>query len=121
LTRNPERHRGGNYSSSSLRRGRTLSARSLECDSKIEVKTLDCGRNHIAHISNENDIYTWGRSTHGRLGHGDIIEEKGISVPFRVEGLHMHGYLEFHFPFQFYFIVFSVTWHLEVDGATLIL
>ena len=26
-----------------------------------------------------------------RLGHGDIIEEKGISVPFRVEGLHMHG------------------------------
>jgi len=91
LTRNPERHRGGNYSSSSLRRGRTLSARSLECDSKIEVKTLDCGRNHIAHISNENDIYTWGRSTHGRLGHGDIIEEKGISVPFRVEGLHMHG------------------------------
>ena len=25
-----------------------------------------------------------------RLGHGDIIEEEGKSVPFRVEILHMH-------------------------------
>ena len=25
-----------------------------------------------------------------RLGHGDLIEEEGKSVPFRVEILHMH-------------------------------
>ena len=25
-----------------------------------------------------------------RLGHGDLIEEEGRSVPFRVEILHMH-------------------------------
>lgn len=28
--------------------------------------------------------------TINRLGHGDIIEEEGKSVPFRVEILHMH-------------------------------
>ena len=27
-----------------------------------------------------------------RLGHGDLIEEEGKSIPFRVEILHMHRY-----------------------------
>lgn len=51
---------------------------------------LSCGQQHTAVVSSSGDVYTWGRSQKGRLGHGDIIEEEGKSVPFRVEILHMH-------------------------------
>eukprot|EP00795_Rhopilema_esculentum_P001965 gene1965-17508_t len=81
----------GQNSSTSLRRSRTTSTRSLDTNMDIEPTTLACGRNHIAYVSHDGDVFTWGRSSHGRLGHGDLIEEKGISMPFRVEGLHMHG------------------------------
>ncbi|RMX41048.1 hypothetical protein pdam_00003288 [Pocillopora damicornis] len=51
---------------------------------------LSCGQQHSAVVSSSGDVYTWGRSQKGRLGHGDLIEEEGKSVPFRVEILHMH-------------------------------
>ena len=51
---------------------------------------LSCGQQHTAVVSSSGDVYTWGRSQKGRLGHGDLIEEEGKSVPFRVEILHMH-------------------------------
>ncbi|XP_031571187.1 uncharacterized protein LOC116305433 [Actinia tenebrosa] len=51
---------------------------------------LSCGQQHTAVISASGDVYTWGKSHKGRLGHGDLIEEEGKSIPFRVEILHMH-------------------------------
>ncbi|XP_068758844.1 uncharacterized protein [Montipora capricornis] len=51
---------------------------------------LSCGQQHTAVVNSSGDVYTWGRSQKGRLGHGDLIEEEGKSVPFRVEILHMH-------------------------------
>ncbi|KAK3700687.1 hypothetical protein QZH41_015637 [Actinostola sp. cb2023] len=51
---------------------------------------LSCGQQHTAVISSSGDVYTWGKSYKGRLGHGDLIEEEGRSIPFRVEILHMH-------------------------------
>ncbi|XP_074613691.1 uncharacterized protein LOC141873555 isoform X3 [Acropora palmata] len=51
---------------------------------------LSCGQLHTAVVSSSGDVYTWGKSQRGRLGHGDLIEEEGKSFPFRVEILHMH-------------------------------
>eukprot|EP00794_Sanderia_malayensis_P006180 gene6180-6894_t len=85
------RHVVGQNSLSSPRSGRSTSSRSLDYGTEAQLTTLNCGRNHIVFVSRDGDAYTWGRSSHGRLGHGDLIEEKGLSVPFRVEGLHMHG------------------------------
>ncbi|XP_046841224.1 uncharacterized protein LOC124435332 isoform X2 [Xenia sp. Carnegie-2017] len=54
-----------------------------------EYTTLSCGQQHSALVTNTGDVYTWGKSSNGRLGHGDLIEEEGKAPPFRVELLHI--------------------------------
>ncbi|XP_028407993.1 uncharacterized protein LOC114530602 isoform X2 [Dendronephthya gigantea] len=54
-----------------------------------EYVTLSCGQEHSALVTDTGDVYTWGKSCNGRLGHGDLIEEEGKSAPFRVELLHI--------------------------------
>lgn len=54
-----------------------------------EHVTLSCGQQHSALVTSDGDVYTWGKSCNGRLGHGDLIEEAGKLAPFRVELLHI--------------------------------
>ncbi|EDO45417.1 predicted protein [Nematostella vectensis] len=76
----------------------SLKTSSEQCGRKregtVEVQSqrvrLSCGQHHTAVVSASGDVYTWGKSHKGRLGHGDLIEEEGKSMPFRVEILHMH-------------------------------
>eukprot|EP00055_Hartaetosiga_balthica_P014401 m.78799 g.78799 ORF g.78799 m.78799 type:complete len:1811 (+) comp8585_c0_seq3:63-5495(+) len=48
--------------------------------------TLACGIQHSA-VAVNGDLWTWGKSSGGRLGQGDISEEAGTALPMRVEML----------------------------------
>lgn len=48
------------------------------------VKSISCGAYHCAAITDSNNLYTWGRGQHGRLGHGLVEDEP---VPRLVEAL----------------------------------
>ncbi|GFO46551.1 X-linked retinitis pigmentosa GTPase regulator-like protein [Plakobranchus ocellatus] len=52
----------------------------------VQAQPVACGPKHAAAIRN-GDLYTWGRSLQGRLGHGDIPQ--AVCPPTRVETLHM--------------------------------
>jgi alpha-tubulin suppressor-like RCC1 family protein len=42
----------------------------------IRVSAIACGENHCAVLSTEGEVYTWGSSAYGKLGHDD-----GTDVP----------------------------------------
>lgn len=48
------------------------------------VEEVACGAYHVAVLTSRNEVYTWGKGTNGRLGHGDIDDRK---TPFLVEAL----------------------------------
>lgn len=41
----------------------------IESLSDIKFSQMSCGQHHMAAISNEGFLYTWGNNEHGRLGH----------------------------------------------------
>ncbi|XWS21763.1 hypothetical protein CRYUN_Cryun30bG0082100 [Craigia yunnanensis] len=52
---------------------------SVEC-----IEEIACGAYHVAVLTSRNEVYTWGKGTNGRLGHGDVEDRK---TPTLVEGL----------------------------------
>jgi hypothetical protein len=54
-----------------------------EASQWTQGRVLACGLNHAALLVN-GDLYTWGATKNGKLGHGDIEEEQR-SIPLRVE------------------------------------
>ncbi|XP_047306824.1 PH, RCC1 and FYVE domains-containing protein 1-like [Impatiens glandulifera] len=48
------------------------------------VEEVSCGAYHVAVLTTRNEVYTWGKGTNGRLGHGDIDDRK---TPFLVDAL----------------------------------
>ena len=34
-----------------------------------KVVHLSCGSNHMAAVTNQGEVYTWGNAAHGKLGH----------------------------------------------------
>lgn len=36
-----------------------------------EVVNISCGSAHSCSITRDGQLYTWGKGTYGRLGHGD--------------------------------------------------
>ncbi|KAG8633295.1 hypothetical protein MANES_18G089900v8 [Manihot esculenta] len=48
------------------------------------VEEIACGAYHIAVLTSRNEVYTWGKGTNGRLGHGDVEDRK---TPTLVEAL----------------------------------
>lgn len=50
---------------------------------KIEVKQVCCGGQHAAVLATSGTVYTWGKGTFGRLGHGNnasIVEPKIVDA-----------------------------------------
>ncbi|XP_064632820.1 uncharacterized protein LOC135491095 isoform X2 [Lineus longissimus] len=65
----------------SYRRGKTYSH-------LVVPMVIGCGHSHSALIRN-GELYTWGRTQDGRLGHGNIATDHVMSLPCKVETLHM--------------------------------
>ncbi|XP_071082712.1 uncharacterized protein [Haliotis cracherodii] len=54
----------------------------------LQPTVIGCGSHHTAIIRN-SDLYVWGLTNNGRLGHGDLVTENSLAAPARVETLHM--------------------------------
>ena len=39
------------------------------------VRDVACGSGHSAAITSNGELYTWGQGEHGRLGHGDLLNQ----------------------------------------------
>lgn len=48
------------------------------------VEEISCGAYHVAVLTSKNEVYTWGKGSNGRLGHGDLEDRK---TPTLVEAL----------------------------------
>ncbi|CAL1362119.1 unnamed protein product [Linum trigynum] len=48
------------------------------------VEELACGSFHVAVLTSNGEVYTWGKGANGRLGHGDTDDR---NAPTLVEGL----------------------------------
>ncbi|KAJ3678493.1 hypothetical protein LUZ60_002296 [Juncus effusus] len=48
------------------------------------VEEISCGSCHIVALTSRSEVYTWGKGSNGRLGHGDIEDRK---TPTLVEAL----------------------------------
>ncbi|PSS21613.1 E3 ubiquitin-protein ligase HERC2 [Actinidia chinensis var. chinensis] len=52
--------------------------------SKSFVEEIACGAYHVAVLTSRTEVYTWGKGTNGRLGHGDTHDR---SSPTLIEAL----------------------------------
>ncbi|KAI5058394.1 hypothetical protein GOP47_0026564 [Adiantum capillus-veneris] len=52
------------------------------CDAFVEE--IAAGAFHVAVLTSKSDVYTWGKGSNGRLGHGDVLDRK---TPTLVEAL----------------------------------
>ncbi|KAL8097971.1 PH, RCC1 and FYVE domains-containing protein 1-like [Apium graveolens] len=48
------------------------------------IGEIACGSNHVAVLSSNSEVYTWGKGTNGQLGHGDLDDR---STPTLVKAL----------------------------------
>ncbi|XP_050538275.1 serine/threonine-protein kinase Nek8-like [Daktulosphaira vitifoliae] len=39
---------------------------------KLDIVKISCGNHHVAALTNEGQMYTWGRGNHGQLGVGNL-------------------------------------------------
>ncbi|XP_071736239.1 PH, RCC1 and FYVE domains-containing protein 1-like [Rutidosis leptorrhynchoides] len=51
---------------------------------KSFVEEIACGAYHVAVLTSRTEVYTWGKGSNGRLGHGDINDR---NLPTLVEAL----------------------------------
>ncbi|KAL0323122.1 UNVERIFIED_CONTAM: PH, RCC1 and FYVE domains-containing protein 1 [Sesamum angustifolium] len=61
-----------------------FSPKLLESNVVLDVHQIACGVRHIALVTRQGDVFTWGEESGGRLGHG---VEKDFSCPRLVETL----------------------------------
>ncbi|KAK7102561.1 hypothetical protein V1264_020760 [Littorina saxatilis] len=54
----------------------------------LQFALSSCGSHHTA-VVRDGDLYTWGRTAHGRLGHGDLVREGSVSAPVCVQTFSM--------------------------------
>ncbi|CAK9166802.1 unnamed protein product [Ilex paraguariensis] len=61
-----------------------LTPRPLESNVVLDVHQIACGVRHVALVTRQGEVFTWGEESGGRLGHGT---EKDFSRPHLVEFL----------------------------------
>ncbi|KAF8014375.1 hypothetical protein BT93_H0267 [Corymbia citriodora subsp. variegata] len=61
-----------------------LTPRPLESNVVLDVHQIACGIHHVALVTKQGEVFTWGEESGGRLGHGS---ERDFSRPHLVEFL----------------------------------
>ncbi|KAI4311319.1 hypothetical protein MLD38_036225 [Melastoma candidum] len=76
---------GSDGSASSIpNRTNVLFPKALESNVVLDVLQIACGTEHIALVTKQGEVFTWGKESGGRLGHG---VERDYSRPHLVEFL----------------------------------
>lgn len=61
---------------------------------RVTIRKVACGRLHSCALSNEGDVYSWGSSRYGQLGHGDFRDQSTpakVTEPLFVQSCHQVG------------------------------
>ena len=92
-----------------------LTPKSLESDVVLDVHQISCGVRHVALVTRQGEVFTWGEESGGRLGHGI---DKDFSRPHLVEFLAINN-IEFVACGEYHSCAVSVTGDLFTwgDGA----
>ncbi|OIV89613.1 hypothetical protein TanjilG_15808 [Lupinus angustifolius] len=53
------------------------------------VEEISCGEQHVAVLTSKSELYTWGKGTNGRLGHGDIEDKKSPTLVSALKDRHV--------------------------------
>ncbi|KAE9600855.1 putative chromatin regulator PHD family [Lupinus albus] len=53
------------------------------------VEEISCGAQHVAVLTSKSELYTWGKGTNGRLGHGDIEDKKSPTLVAALKDRHV--------------------------------
>lgn len=69
---------------STPRKTDVLIPRALESDLVLDVHQIACGSRHVALVTRQGEVFTWGEESGGRLGHGF---DRDFSRPHLVEFL----------------------------------
>lgn len=48
---------------------------------KVDVVKISCGNHHIVALTNEEQLYAWGRGNYGQLGLGNLQDWQVYSFP----------------------------------------
>lgn len=65
-----------------------LTPKPLESDVVLDVHQIACGVRHVALVTKQGEVFTWGEESGGRLGHGI---DKDFSRPSLVDFLAVNG------------------------------
>ncbi|BBN07322.1 hypothetical protein MPTK1_4g02880 [Marchantia polymorpha subsp. ruderalis] len=88
VSRNGEVYTYGDNSSNCLGHGeiggQLFQPRLVETLKNIPCKQVSTGLMFTAALTREGEVYTWGSSSNGQLGHGDMVDQ---SRPVRIEAL----------------------------------
>ena len=65
-----------------------FSAKAVSKDKRsVKIAAVSCGGLHTAVITQDGDLYTWGSTEGGQLGHEDLCDQPSVRKPTRVESL----------------------------------
>ncbi|CAI8600625.1 unnamed protein product [Vicia faba] len=53
------------------------------------VEEISCGAHHVAVLTSRREVYTWGKGSNGRLGHGDTDERKSPTFVVALKDRHL--------------------------------
>ncbi|GAU26567.1 hypothetical protein TSUD_266810 [Trifolium subterraneum] len=53
------------------------------------VEEISCGAHHVAVLTSKKELYTWGKGSNGRLGHGDTEDKKSPTLVVALKDRHI--------------------------------
>jgi alpha-tubulin suppressor-like RCC1 family protein len=53
------------------------------------VEEISCGAHHVAVLTSKSELYTWGKGSNGRLGHGDTDDKKSPTLVVALKDRHI--------------------------------
>lgn len=53
------------------------------------IEEISCGAHHVAAVTSRSELYTWGKGSNGRLGHGDTDDRKSPTLVLALKDRHL--------------------------------
>lgn len=53
------------------------------------IEEICCGAYHVAVLTSRSEVYTWGKGSNGRLGHGDVEDRKSPTIVEALKDRHV--------------------------------